>query len=159
MSAGRADPLGRDEHARPFHDPGGDRVAQRDIEKELAPHIAHAGEAGGKCGAGMRDALEGHFRLALFESLQAQLVVAIGIEVEGEMGVRVDQAGRKRGVAEIDHLGVVRHGEIAAGTDDLVPLHEDDAVRQKPFRFAVEKASGFQGDRVRRRLSWRGLRA
>src|SRR5437762_5191131 len=78
--------------------------------------------------------------------LQSPLVV-VTRKIGGEMGVRVHEPGRKRGVAEVDDLRALRDREIATGIDDFVALNDDDAVRNERFRFAIEKARGFESDR------------
>ena len=63
--------------------------------------------------------------------------------------MRVHEAGRKGGVAEVDDLRIVRDGDVAPGRGNRVALDNDDAVRQERFRFAVEEAGRFEGDRLR----------
>ncbi len=74
------------------------------------------------------------------------------------MRVRVHEPGRKGGVAEIDDLGVFRDGDVAPGSGDGVALDKHDAVRQKRFRFAVEKAGGLERDHLRWRVGRQQVR-
>ena len=134
MTAGRADAVSRDEHARSGDDAFVDRVAERDIGKvvrigKAAPDVAHGGEAGFDRGFGIRDHLERELGNIFVQHAETQLVVVAGI-IEGQMGVRVHEAGREGGVAEIDDLGVVGNGDVAPGGGDGV------ALRSRPRRSA-----------------------
>src|SRR5256885_3125989 len=84
--------------------------------------------------------------------MQPSLVVVAG-EIGREMGVRVHESGRERGISEIDHLRALRDGKVAAHIDDLVALNNNDAVCDERLRFSVEQASSFQDDRRRTRIS------
>src|SRR5437588_2949538 len=62
------------------------------------------------------------------------------------MRMCVHEPGRKRRVAEIDHLRALRDGQVAAGISNLVALDDNNAVRHQRLRFAVEESSGFESD-------------
>ena len=64
------------------------------------------------------------------------------------MGMRVHESWRKRHIAKIDHFRVARNRNVAAHIDNLVPLHDDNAIRDKRFRFTVEHPRRFQHDRL-----------
>ena len=162
MTASRANPMGRDEHARSGDDALGDRVAERDIGEVVrigksAPKIAHGGEAGLNRGLGVRDHLERELGNVLVQHAETQLVVVAG-KVEGEVRVRVHEPGREGGIAQLDDLRVLGDGDVAPGGDDGVALDDDDAVRQKRFRFTVEEARRFQRNDGRRCVGRKGIR-
>ncbi len=153
MAAGRADAVRRHEHARTRNDAFVDCVAERDIGEivrigEAAPDIAHAGEAGFDRGFGVRDHFERELGDVFVQHAEAPLVVVAG-KVEGQVGVRVHESGRKGGVAEIDDLGIVRDGNVAPGGGNGVAFDHDHAVRHERFRFAVEETRGLERDRLR----------
>src|SRR5205823_11863342 len=62
------------------------------------------------------------------------------------MGMRVHESWRKRHIAKIDHFRVARNRNGASNIDNLVALHEDNAVRDKRFRFSIEHPRRFQDD-------------
>ena len=62
------------------------------------------------------------------------------------MGMRVHESWRKRHIAKIDHFRVARNRNGASNIDNLVALHEDNAVRDKRFRFSIEHPRRFQHD-------------
>ena len=66
------------------------------------------------------------------------------------MGVRVHEAGRQRRVAEIDDSARRLGRQIAANIDNLVALHDHDAVLHERLRFSVEQSRRFQHDDCRR---------
>ena len=115
---------------------------------KTAPDIAHAGKAGFDRGFGIGNHFERELGDVFVQHAKTQLVVVAG-KIEGQMGVRVHESGRKSGVAEIDDLGIVRNGNVAPGGGDGVAFDHDHAVRQERFRFAVEETGGFEGDRLR----------
>jgi hypothetical protein len=65
--------------------------------------------------------------------------------------VRIHEAGRKRGIAEIDDLRFIGHRQVAPGAGNGVALDDNDTVRQERFGFAVEKPRGFESDNCWRR--------
>ncbi len=115
---------------------------------ETAPDIAHAGETGFDRGFGVGDHFERELGDVFVQHAKTPLVVVAG-KVEGQVGVRVHESGRKGGVAEIDDLSIVRNGYVAPGGGNGVAFDHDDAVRHERFRFAVEETCGFEGDRPR----------
>ena len=64
------------------------------------------------------------------------------------MRMRIHEAWRKRHVAKIDHFRVARNRNVAAHIDNLVALHDDNAVRDQRFRFSIEHPRRFQHDRL-----------
>src|SRR5947207_15284763 len=62
------------------------------------------------------------------------------------MGMRVHESWRKRHITKIDHFRVARNRNGASNIDNLVALHEDNAVRDKRFRFSIEHPRRFQHD-------------
>jgi len=63
------------------------------------------------------------------------------------MRMRVHEAGGQCGVAQIDHLRIWRHRQVAARIHNLVPLNDDNAIANERLRLAIEQAGGFQRDR------------
>ena len=70
------------------------------------------------------------------------LSFVIGVIV-GEMRVPIHESGRKRRVAEIDHLRVSWRAQIASGIDDFAALNDDNAVLHECFRLAIEQTRRF----------------
>src|SRR4051794_3616566 len=62
------------------------------------------------------------------------------------MRVTIHESRRKRGVAEIDHLGVSGRGQVASRIDDLVSLNNDDAVLHERVRFSIKQTRRFEDD-------------
>ena len=150
MSTGRADSFCRHEHARPYDDSFVNRVTQRNIDKFTAAHeaaaeIAHSCEASLDCCPRVSrrfDRLLRNIEIKLFQTP----FVEVAREIEGQVRVRVHESGRKRRVAEIDHPRAGRDGQIAANIDNLVAVHDDDAILHERFRFTVEHPRCFQHD-------------
>src|SRR5438067_10949282 len=70
------------------------------------------------------------------------------------MGMRVHESWRKRHIAKIDHFRVARNRNGASNIDNLVALHEDNAVRDKRFRFSIEHTRRFQHDGLSSGPDW-----
>src|ERR1700736_245850 len=132
MSAGRADSKSGNQHSRPDDHAFINRVPQRNIDKlfaanETAAEISYGCEScfnGRARISGRRDCVLGDIQGEFTESA---LVVVAG-KIERQMRVPVHEAGRKRGVAEINNLRVRGRWQTASGVDNLVALNNNDAV-------------------------------
>ena len=64
------------------------------------------------------------------------------------MRVRVHETGRKRRVAEINHLRIGWNLHVASDVRDHIALHKHDRVAHQRFRFPIEKPRRFERDDV-----------
>ena len=119
---------------------------------EAAAEIAHGGESAFDRGARVGNRKESELRDIHLEKFQDSLIKVAG-EIEGEMGVRIHETGRKRRVAEIDDLRALRNGQVAAGIHDLVALNNDDAVGHQRLCFSVKETGGLQCDHLIGRMN------
>ena len=98
MTAGRADAVRRDEHARTRNEAFVDYVAERDVGEimriwETAPDIAHTGETGLDRGFGVGDHFKRELGDVFVQHVEAPFVVVAG-KVGGQVRVCIHESGR-----------------------------------------------------------------
>src|ERR1700726_4478280 len=71
--------------------------------------------------------------------------------MQEKMDVRVNEARKQSGVAEVDEVRLVRVRHQGADFHDEVATHQDFPGRQRAARFDVEEPSGVEHDGARRR--------
>ena len=86
--------------------------------------------------------MDGLFAGGAVEHLETGGVV-IEIEIHGEVGVRIDEAGEEGGIAEIDDFGA--GGDAAADGLNVAVGDDDEARGDDLVALAVEHAGGFDG--------------
>ena len=140
-----------DQHPRAGDQPAGDRIPQPHVEHVAAPHVAHRGEPGLEHLPRVHRGLD-----RLLGQLAAEVVDELLLPVVGrlarQVGVRVDEAGRERRVAQVDDLGAGGDGQVGPDGQDLRPLDQDDPVGLERIHLglAVEQPRGLDGDDRRR---------
>ena len=144
MTAGRAERVHRDQHARARNLAVADGVAQADVDVVARAHVAHGGEAGHQRLAHDIDGVQRALRDGLLQPVQLLLAV-VALEGVGEVRVRVDEARQQRRVAEVDGLRAGGDGGVRTHADDLaVGYHYDQPGRDDVVALAVEHARGFE---------------
>ena len=132
MTAGGADSLSRNQHARTNDYSFVNRIAQGNIDKLAAAHesaseIAHGSETCFDSSARVRrgnDRLLGDVEIELSQS--AHIVIA-GV-IQSQMCMCVHESRRERRIAQIDHLRVGWNSQIATNIDNLIVSNDDDAI-------------------------------
>ena len=59
------------------------------------------------------------------------------------MRMRVHEARRQCRVAKVDHFRVSRNRDVRSDIDNLIALHDDDAVLRESTRFTIEQPRRF----------------
>ena len=113
-------------------------------------HVALSRESGHQIGARGESGHDGALRDGFCDCLQVFLA-----GMEEEVDVRVDEAGEKSGLAEVDYFRCGRTRDFRADFFYGVALDQDFAGGDDAAEFYVEQPRGMEDDRVR---SWRGLR-
>src|SRR5437879_5885789 len=90
-----------DEHARTRNDTVANRIAQTNVEIVSRADIADGRESGHQGYTRVRACVESLLRDGLLQRIERVLLPIVRIH-HGDVGVRVDEAGEKRGVAEVD---------------------------------------------------------
>ncbi len=143
VSAGSAESVDSNQHAWARDIAAGDGVAQTNIEIIGGTDIADSGDAGHEGNAGVDAGIESLLGDWFLQGIQAVLFVIVGKHI-GEMGVRVDEAGEERGVAEIDDFGAGRNCGGATDGDYFAGGNDHDAWRNESVGLTIVETSGFQ---------------
>ena len=105
MAAGGADGVHRHQHARPGNDPARTALRSPTSMKSNGPDVARRGDAGHQRFLQILGGDERSFGEWFFADRSSMNMPEVVGARKRKMSVRIDQARRKRGVAEIDHLG------------------------------------------------------
>ncbi len=120
VTAGDADRVSRGDHPGTFHHSGIDRLHKGNVGEADRPHVADGGKTGQQCFPGVHRASERRVRRQLGD----RPGYPVSRDVEGQMGVGVNQSGEEGQVAQLDGLGV---GRKFRGADALnLPVGNDD---------------------------------
>jgi hypothetical protein len=151
VAAARPERVGRDEHARPGHRAGGDRVPEAHVDEVVGAEVADGREAGEERAPrkhGRPDRLLGRRAPEVGDGI-AEIV---GPHLERDVRVAIDEAREQRRVPEVDDGGAGRDGQGAADGLDLRAFDEDHRVGDDGVSMPVEEALRFQGDERRLRI-------
>src|SRR5262250_920867 len=102
---------------------------------KTATQIAHGCEPCLDCRARKRcrvNRLLGNIKIEL---LQSPLVVITG-EIGRQMSMCIHETRRKRRVAKVDYLRVAWNRQTVSCVDNLIALHDNDAVLYERVRFS-----------------------
>ncbi len=119
VAAGGSERVNRNQHARPGNISGVDGIAQPNVDEIGRADIAHRGEAGHH---GLARVRGGANRFLGNRPLQGEqrIAVVIGVELIGQMRMRVDETGKQRGIAQIDDRRARRRVRAANGLNHAV---------------------------------------
>src|SRR5271155_255092 len=120
-----------------------DGVAQPDVQIILRADVADGSESGHQGDACIYGGVDSHFRDGLLQIVKQRFAVVLAV-LHGEVGVGVDEAGEKRGVAEVDDFGAGGNGGALADADDLAVADDYNAGLGDGVAFAVKHARGFE---------------
>jgi len=152
VAAQNIDGIAADAQTRPGNLAAVDGVADGGVGGTSAfrAHVAFGGEAGQQIIASGKRGHDGALRDGLLDSLQV-----FRTRMEEEMDVDVDQAGKQRGVAEVNDLGTLRMLDDGADFDDAIALHENFSGRDNFAGIDFEKTRGVEHDGSLRRCALR----
>ena len=118
MAAGGSERVNRNQHSRPRNVSGVDGIAQPNIDEVGRPDIAYRGEAGHYGFARVGGGANRPFGDGPLQGKQRTAVI-VGVELHGQMRMRVNETGQQRGVAQVDHRGSLGSAP-ADGLNDAV---------------------------------------
>jgi hypothetical protein len=104
------------DHPGTHRESGIDRLHQRDVSKAYRSNVPDRGEAGQKCLAGVSRAPERR----IGRKLPNRAGDPVAGNVVRQVGVRVDQAGQEREIAQIDSAGPRRHAARSDAHDSAI---------------------------------------
>ena len=146
VTAARADGVEGKDHPRPGHGAALDGVVQAEVDELGGAQVADGGEARVERAPGV---LGGVLRLLGGPAQEDVHLVAVPAlpRLEGDVRVRVDEAGQKRGVAEVDDLRARRRR--AAHLRDALVLHHHQAGPHQGALARIEEAGGLEDHGLR----------
>ena len=161
VAAASAERIHGHQHVRARGHARVDRVPQTDVDVVGRPDVPHGGEPRHQRLARVRRGDDG-----FLGDRAAKAGDGIGVPVcgalERHVRVGVDEPGKQRDVAQIDHARAGRNRDARACGGDLAPLHHDDAIGDRAVAAAVEETvrldDSHRRRRRRRRLGRRGAR-
>src|SRR5438552_3468271 len=101
VAARGADDVTGGQHARPFGDPGVDRVAQPDVDEVVGAHVAHGSEPCSERALCVQRGIQSLFGRETHH-LVVDVVVIVPLEFIRKMRMGVDEAREKGRIAQID---------------------------------------------------------
>ena len=148
ISAGGGDGTGRREDPRPRDVAAIHRLLDADVAvaRALGLHVSDGGEALLERAAGRDRGASGAKRDPVEEKLAVVAALARLLTLQEEMGMRVDEAGQERRIAEVDDLGPLGSAPARAHRGDAVSLDDDEGRRGDLVGAGVEEARGLDDD-------------
>ncbi len=151
VTAGRTERTDTDEHARTGNVAVRDGIAKADIDVIGRADVADSSETGHKRDARVDAGVQGALGDGLLQALKFGAVVVVR-KRKAEMRVGVDEAGKKRSLAQIDDFRA--RGDSCTWTDAADPpaRYDDEPGSDQRVALAVEHRGGPQNISFRGRL-------
>src|SRR5437016_2124126 len=130
VAARGADDVTGGQHARPFGDPGVDRVAQPDVDEVVGAHVAHGSEPCSERALCVQRGIQSLFGRETHH-LVVDVVVIVPLEFIGKMRMGVDEAREKGRIAQIDNLCSGGRRACPHRHDPVAPHDHSGAVLER----------------------------